>query len=570
MSILTKPVSAPPKRLAESITLSSLSFKLSDIKNWDGTDLSAASFGTKLYAAFRNSVGTALELVEVDPTTITAASSAITFLKRGLSFNGDRTTEITANKLTWVKGDTIVQFGTDTPQLLQAMIDYIDAAVIAGGAPASTTTMGFLEKGTAAEITADTANGATGAPLAVTPDQLILSKYGLQLPSAAEKAALAGTSGTPSGANKFVTAAGLATYVVGDTTFGPDQSQTTTAATYAVGEANATTKHALVAQSFVPTVTGIKGVRLWKIADTGSFTGTVKVALQANSGSSPSGVDLASLTIANAAWLRLTNAAEFSLAFSTEYESLVVGATYWIVVTPSTSDNSNHPNLGYDNASAHSLVLKFNNSTDGWVATATAALYFRTNTGVLNKVVKTDPTTGLIHDGVLPYSFITAAAGTTAVNTLAETQVFSKQLAGGIFTLKSGLHIRLFCSATTGNTGAGLSSTANIYLGTNLLATIGFGAVDSNSVITKTSQLDFYILNNNSLSSQTYSATALEIFTSLHATFATTYVNSSSVAVGTTTVNTALTPDALRVTFTNGNAVSYTTSCDLCIIEKIG
>lgn len=71
---------------------------------------------------------------------------------------------------------------------------------------ATTTAAGLLELGTSTEIDSDTASGSAG-PLAVTPDQLVLSKYGTRLPSANEKSALAGTSGTaPSGSNKFVDA----------------------------------------------------------------------------------------------------------------------------------------------------------------------------------------------------------------------------------------------------------------------------------------------------------------------------------------------------------------------------
>lgn len=67
---------------------------------------------------------------------------------------------------------------------------YIDAASIAGASDASTTVKGIMETATTAEIDADNINGATGANLAVRPDQLAASKYGTRLPSAAEKTAL--------------------------------------------------------------------------------------------------------------------------------------------------------------------------------------------------------------------------------------------------------------------------------------------------------------------------------------------------------------------------------------------
>lgn len=127
-----KPISVPAKRLAQTITGSASSFKLDNILGWDGvTDLAASDFGTKAYAAFRNSAGTLIEFMEIDPSTI--ASASITILYRGLAYNGDNlTTEVAANKLTWVKGDTIVELGTHMPQLLAHYVDIVSAQTIAG------------------------------------------------------------------------------------------------------------------------------------------------------------------------------------------------------------------------------------------------------------------------------------------------------------------------------------------------------------------------------------------------------------------------------------------------------
>lgn len=126
------PTSVPSKRLSESITGASTSFKVNSIAGWDGSSLTSADFGTKAYAVFRNSAGTLMEIMEIDPSTITSASSAITILLRGLKFTGDLTTEVSANKLTWVKGDTIVEFGTHVPQLLKSFVDIYSAQTVAG------------------------------------------------------------------------------------------------------------------------------------------------------------------------------------------------------------------------------------------------------------------------------------------------------------------------------------------------------------------------------------------------------------------------------------------------------
>lgn len=125
-------VSVPTKRLAESITGASTSFKVNSISGWDGNDLTSADFGSRLWVVFRNSAGTLMEIMEVDPTTITSASSAITIITRGLKFTGDQSTSVSGNKLTWVKGDTIIEFGTHVPQLLEMIMRTIGDQSIDG------------------------------------------------------------------------------------------------------------------------------------------------------------------------------------------------------------------------------------------------------------------------------------------------------------------------------------------------------------------------------------------------------------------------------------------------------
>lgn len=123
-------ISVPTKRLAASINASSTSIKVSDILGWDGVDLTASDFGTKMYCVLRNDSNTQMEIMELDPSTI--ASASITILLRGLKFNGDLTTEVTANKLTWVKNETLVELGTDVPQLLEHTVRTVGDQTIAG------------------------------------------------------------------------------------------------------------------------------------------------------------------------------------------------------------------------------------------------------------------------------------------------------------------------------------------------------------------------------------------------------------------------------------------------------
>ncbi len=208
--------SVPSKILASSITATSSTFRLRDILGWDGQPLTASDFGTVAWAVFANATRTQIEIMEFNPTTI--GSTDITINKRGMKFLGDLTTEVTANKLDWTKDDTSVQLGTDTPQSFQWLKKYIDDIAIAGAPNASTTAKGVSEEATQAEIDADTAVGETGAPLFTNPSTLATSKYGIRLPSAAEKSAMAGNGGTPSGTNKFVTEEGAisATATFGD------------------------------------------------------------------------------------------------------------------------------------------------------------------------------------------------------------------------------------------------------------------------------------------------------------------------------------------------------------------
>jgi hypothetical protein len=125
-----KPTSVPSKTLAQSINGSATTFEVSDILGWDGVALTSSDFGTQAYGMFHNSAKTAVEIFEFDPTTI--ASSAIDFVRRGLKFDGDLTTEVSGNKLTWVKGDTRVLLGTDVPQLFKNYVDIHEAQTVGG------------------------------------------------------------------------------------------------------------------------------------------------------------------------------------------------------------------------------------------------------------------------------------------------------------------------------------------------------------------------------------------------------------------------------------------------------
>lgn len=189
-----KPTSVPTKTLASSITAAATSFSLNNIIGWDTTALVAGDFGSQHYCVFRNAAKTQLEIMEIDPTTI--ASASITIVRRGLDFTGDLTTEITANKLSWTKGDTFVDLGTDTPQLWQWLKEYIDAAVVSGGVPSTTAVLGLVKMSTAPVSAANPVALGENDNRVLTSDQA---------------AAAVGAQGVPNSANKFVTNAVLVT-----------------------------------------------------------------------------------------------------------------------------------------------------------------------------------------------------------------------------------------------------------------------------------------------------------------------------------------------------------------------
>lgn len=181
-----KPISVPTKTLAASITAAATSFRLNNIVGWDSTNLVSGDFGSQHYVVFRNAARTQIEIMEIDPATI--ASASITILRRGLDYTGDLTTEITANKFSWTKGDTFVDLGTDTPQLWQWLKEYIDAAAIAGGVPSTTSVLGLVKMST--------------APVSA-PSPIAVGDNDTRVPTQAENDALAGFAGTPSGTNPY-------------------------------------------------------------------------------------------------------------------------------------------------------------------------------------------------------------------------------------------------------------------------------------------------------------------------------------------------------------------------------
>lgn len=123
----------PTKRLAATISGSSGFIKLNNILGWDGVNLTPTDLGDVLYAVLRDQDNSVMEIMKLDPTTIANNSTTgITILLRGMKFNGDLTTEVSGNKLVWVKNQTIVEIGTDAPQMFRSFVDLTGDQTIGG------------------------------------------------------------------------------------------------------------------------------------------------------------------------------------------------------------------------------------------------------------------------------------------------------------------------------------------------------------------------------------------------------------------------------------------------------
>ena len=157
----------------------------------------------------------------------------------------------------------------------------------------------------------------------------------------------------------------------------PDQIQITFNATVALGEADSAGNKYKLAQTFIAGRALLQGISLYKKADTGSFTGTVTISIQEDVAGSPSGTDLVTKTITNAEWLALA-LGHFDTLFSSGY-NLTVGSTYWLIITPSTNDTSNHPNLAINTAGGYSSgIAKYFSTASSWQDISGQDLYFKT------------------------------------------------------------------------------------------------------------------------------------------------------------------------------------------------
>lgn len=405
----------------------------------------------------------------------------------------------------------------------------IQLSGICTGFTALTAGSKYYASSTGGAVTTTVSSDFIGWAFATT--SILMSPNLIFAPTSGEKDAMVGSDGTPSSTNKFLTAQKTLSSIT-------DQSQTTQNTSTTVGEANATTKHNKYAQSFIAGVANTSGATLYRSADTGTFTGTVSVAIQADSAGAPSGSNLKSVTITNAAWLVIPVGA-FEVNWSAE-QSLTIGSTYWLVVTTSTSDNSNHPNLGVNSAGGYgSGVGKYNNSTDGWVADGTNDLYFKIRAGILSQLAM-GTSTGFLPRELMPEYVIDITNTNTAGTTGVETTVYTKLVPADVFNTNGGVRLKFDYDQT--NAGVNKFNNVKVKLnGTTLVNDTNFTSLTANLGINATCEV--VIMNNNSQSAQIFQSRAV-------GTYADGTFGVNVFSEGTSAVDTSSGVAVITVTFT--------------------
>ena len=335
---------------------------------------------------------------------------------------------VTLNSHGLIAGDSFT--ASTTGALPTGMTPATTYYVIATGLTANNFQFSATYNGTAV----NTSGTQSGVHTLTRTSAIAVATEDPRVPTQLENDAMVGQSGNQVGSlNKFEDRF--------DTTdsINTDQSQLLQNSIQPVGETDATTKSRKIGQSFIPTQSPIDNVQIYKTADTGTFAGTVTVSIQADSAGSPSGTDLVSTVIGNAAWLALATGLN-TVSFASPL-NVNPNTTYWLVVTTSTNDTSNHPNLGYQNTNAYvNGIFKKNNTTDGWTTIATADLTFSINTNAKNKLTRTDST------GKLPLAIIPTIP--VAVDKTKQTFVAGKAItAGNALVYSNGT----FSDVTTGN-----------------------------------------------------------------------------------------------------------------------
>jgi hypothetical protein len=170
-----------------------------------------------------------------------------------------------------------------------------------------------------------------------------------------------------------------------------DQSQVTADNNQPVGQVS--TKY--LGQQFTPTKKYLTSFVIRKDASTGTNIGNMKIAIQADNGSTaPSGTDLGTpVTVANADWEAITDNTDYTVTYPL---TLTIGGTYWIVFTSSTADGGNYARVKTQGTAGYAGgVMKTSADAVTWSAASTEELYFKTlySKNTTNMTVRTDTET---------------------------------------------------------------------------------------------------------------------------------------------------------------------------------
>ena len=202
------PLSFPPKILAAPLAAAGDRLILPDLYHWDysssAASLTSGEVGTVIYATLFDFAKTKMEIVELDASTLSVATTTgILINKRALSFMGGLTASA-ETAFDWTPNETYVLLGSNPPQLYTDLVDlneaqtisavktftaspivptpttdyqtatkkYADDLTYAGAPDADEATKGIFEAATLAEVAAGDDTGSTTAPTAVRPSKL--------------------------------------------------------------------------------------------------------------------------------------------------------------------------------------------------------------------------------------------------------------------------------------------------------------------------------------------------------------------------------------------------------------
>ncbi len=126
------PLTFPVKILAAALSSTGNRMVLPDIKHWDSKDLTSGEVGTVLYAAIQDFARTKMEIVELDATTLSVATTTgILINKRACSFTGG-TVASAETAYNWSPNESYVMLGSNPPQLITNLVDLDEAQTVTG------------------------------------------------------------------------------------------------------------------------------------------------------------------------------------------------------------------------------------------------------------------------------------------------------------------------------------------------------------------------------------------------------------------------------------------------------